>query len=25
MRLDATSSVVEDPYAQERTLWAGVR
>jgi para-nitrobenzyl esterase len=25
MRLDATSAVIEDPYARERTLWAGVR
>jgi para-nitrobenzyl esterase len=25
MRLDATSTVIDDPYAQERALWAGVR
>jgi para-nitrobenzyl esterase len=25
MRFDTSSSVVEDPYAQERQLWAGVR
>jgi para-nitrobenzyl esterase len=25
MRFDLTSSVVEDPYARERALWAGVR
>ncbi|SHN87747.1 para-nitrobenzyl esterase [Geodermatophilus obscurus] len=25
MRLDVTSSVVDDPYARERHLWAGVR
>jgi para-nitrobenzyl esterase len=25
MRLDVTSSVVDDPYARERALWAGIR
>ena len=25
MRFDATSSIVEDPRAWERTLWAGIR
>ena len=25
MRFDLTPSVVEDPYARERELWAGVR
>ena len=25
MRLDATATLIEDPYAHERELWAGVR
>lgn len=25
MRLDTTPSVLEDPYARERALWAGIR
>lgn len=25
MRFDTTSTVIDDPYARERTLWAGVR
>jgi para-nitrobenzyl esterase len=25
MRFNLTSSVVEDPYARERAVWAGVR